>query len=117
MRWSKPNLKSIYGLWGHAGPLAAPTPEPQLPALRKAMLDAMAAGTHGEQQRLVIRKIVSADSIQTLWYARTDLMHVLAGELGETAAEKKMAALTKLFKGLLPEARVARKSRGSIQKK
>ena len=111
MRWLKPNLKSIYGLLGHVGPLAGPAAELRTQGVRQAMLDAMAVGDLHERLPLVARRIFHADHIQDLWYARSDLMTALAGEWGETVAQEKMAELTRLFVGLLPEARSYQESR------
>ena len=111
MRWLKPNLKSIYGMLGHAGPLAEPTAEMRTLGVRQAMLAAMAGGDLSERYPLVARRIFYADDIKALWYVRSDLMAALAGEWGETVAQEKIAVLTRLFEGLLPEARGNRESR------
>ena len=111
MRWAKPNLKSIYGLLGHAGPLAPPAAELRTQAVRQAMLDALSHGDLSERYPLVARRIFYADHIQDLWYARSDIMTALSSEWGETVAQEKITALTLLFDGLLPEARSYQQSR------
>ena len=111
MRWLKPNLKSFYGMLGHAGPMAEPAAEMRTQGVRRAMIDAMAGGDLSERYPQVARRIFHAGDIHALWYARSDLMHALAGEWGETVAQKKIAVLTRLFEGLLPEARGYRESR------
>ena len=40
--------------------------------------------------------------IQALWYLRGDLMAALAAMHGEVAARQKVAAVTQMFQGLLP---------------
>ena len=105
MRWLKPNLRSIYGLLGQAGPMAPPALAIRVEEVRQAMLDALAVGDLSETQPQIVRRIFYAQDIQTLWYARSDVMTALAGELGEAIAQEKIAALTRLFDGLLSEAR------------
>ena len=53
----------------------------------------------------VVNKVRYADSIQTLWYARSDVMAALAGKLGEGLATQHLADVSLQFTGLLPEAR------------
>ncbi len=111
MRWMKPNLKSIYGLLGHAGPQAEPAWDQRMDRVRQAMMDEMAVGDLSERYPMVARRIFYADTVHALWYVRSDLMTALAGEWGETLAQQKMAMLSRLFEGLLPEARNYRESR------
>lgn len=105
MRWLKPNLKSIYNILGRPDPVAQPSTATRIEAVRRIMLDAMASAALDIEHREVMRKIRYAGSIQSLWYARSDLMSALAGELGEEPARQRMHDVSHLFKGLLPEAR------------
>ena len=111
MRWMKPNLKSIYGLLGHVGPLTEPASELRTEQVRQAMMDEMAVADLSERYPLVARRIFYADTVHALWYVRSDLMTALASEWGETLAQQKMAVLSRMFEGLLPEARRYRESR------
>ena len=105
MRWFKPNLKSIYGILGRPDPIARPDATIRVETVRRAMLDTMAADGIDIQYRQVFNKIRYAGSIQSLWYARSDVMGALAAERGEAFAQQRMADLSRLFSGLLPEAR------------
>ena len=75
------------------------------------MLDAMSFGGLDERHHMVVRRIFFAQDIQTLWYARSDIMTILAEEVGETQARETLARLSRLFDHLLPEARAHRPSR------
>ena len=50
------------------------------------------------------RRLQYAPDIQGLWYARSDLMHVMASLHGEVQAREKILELSRLFDGLLPKA-------------
>ncbi len=103
MRWQKPNLKSIYGLLGQAGPPAEPYLGARMETVRQAMLDTMANAGLGQRQLHIVGRIQCAQGIQALWFVRTDMMTALAAELGEAAAREKIDALSALFDGLLPK--------------
>ena len=103
MRWQKPNLKSIYGLLGQAGPPAEPYLGARMETVRQAMLDAMASAGLGQRHLHIVGRIQFAQGIQALWYVRSDMMTALAAELGEAAAREKIDALSALFEGLLPK--------------
>jgi hypothetical protein len=103
MRWLKPNLKSIYSLLGKPPPAEAPAEAFRMESVRQAMLDvAMAVGLERLHPELV-RQIVYAVDIQALWYVRSNLMTAIASEHGETFAEEKIAGISDLFEGLLPQ--------------
>ena len=103
MRWHKPNLKSIYGLLGQAGPPAEPYLGARMEIVRQAMLDAMAGAGLGQRHLHIVARIQFAQGIQALWYVRADMMTALAAELGEAAAREKIDTLSALFEGLLPK--------------
>ena len=50
----------------------------------------------------VIRRVRYAPDVQGLWYARSDVMAILANTYGETVAREKIADISGRFKGLLP---------------
>lgn len=102
MRWHKTTLKSIYGLFGQtAAPMKAST-EARVQAIRRAMLAVLAqAGLDTRHPHLVWR-IQYADDAHALWHMRSDMMTLLAAELGEAQAWQVMDALSERFKGLLP---------------
>lgn len=69
--------------------------------IRQLML--VELGAHGEKKFPgVARRLRYAQDIQGLWYARSDLMAVLANTHGETVAREKVADISDRFKGLLP---------------
>lgn len=73
--------------------------------VRQAILATMDdAGLDGQHADL-LNKVSYAGSIQTLWYARTDLMMALAASRGEAYAQRQLDHLSRRFLGLLPEAR------------
>ena len=60
-------------------------------------------GEYGEKKfPAVTRRVRYAPDVQGLWYARSDLMAILANTHGETVARDKIADISSRFKGLLP---------------
>ena len=86
--------------------LTEPTPaaiNDSMEDIRQLMLDEL--GNEGEKRfPAVTRRIRYAQDIQALWYARSDVMAILAKTHGETIAREKLACITGRFKGLLPKA-------------
>jgi len=111
MRWLEPTLNSIRGLLGQAPVSAGLSVQRSIEQVRQAMLDAMSFGGLDERHHMVVRRIFFAQDIQTLWYARSDIMTILAEEVGETQARETLGRLSRLFDHLLPEARAHRPSR------
>lgn len=75
--------------------------------IRTLMLSAL--GEYGERKfPAVIRRVRYAPDVQGLWYARGDVMAILANTYGETVARKKIADISGWFKGLLPESLTGR---------
>ena len=111
MRWIKPTLTSIYGLLGQTASTSVRSDDVRLEEVRKIMLDAMSIEGVAENHHLLVRRVFYATDIQTLWYARADVMSLLAEQLGETCAHEKLSAISALFQGLLPEARHVSRSR------
>ena len=69
--------------------------------IRQLMLDEL--GELGEKKFPgVARRLRYAPDIQGLWYARSDLMAILANTYGETVAREKIADISGRFNGLLP---------------
>lgn len=69
--------------------------------IRQLMLSEL--GQYGEKKfPAVARRIRYAPDVQGLWYARSDVMAILANTYGETAAREKIARISGKFKGLLP---------------
>ncbi len=71
--------------------------------IRQLMLEEL--GVYGEKKfPAVTRRIRYAQDIQALWYARSDVMAILANTHGEATAREKVAHISGQFKGLLPKA-------------
>ena len=76
--------------------------------IRTLMLSAL--GEYGEKKfPAVIRRVRYAPDVQGLWYARSDVMAILANTYGETVAREKIAVISGWFKGLLPASLVSKK--------
>ena len=102
MRWLKPNLRSsIYGLLGNPVSPSESTLETGTEDIREAMLAVL--GDPGPKHfPQITRRIRYANDIHALWYLRGDLMAALAAMHGEMAARAKLASITEMFQGLLP---------------
>ena len=71
-------------------------------AIRELMLHAM--GEYGEKKfPAIARRVRYAPDVQGLWYARSDVMAILANTYGETVAREKIADISQRFNGLLPK--------------
>lgn len=70
--------------------------------IRRLMLREL--GEYGERKfPAVTRRVRYAPDVQGLWYARSDVMAILANTHGETVAREKIARISGCFKGLLPK--------------
>ncbi len=106
MRWFKPNLRgSIYGIFWSGPPQAEAATlieEIDMEVVRHEML-ALLDDAQGERVATVRRRITYAGEIQGLWFLRGELMAVLANSHGETVARGRIAQVSELFDGLVPE--------------
>jgi len=86
----------------------------ELERIRSGIVDCIASymNDHNEQ-RAVWRKVLYAPDIQTLWYLRSDVMHLLSDHCGEPLASEKIQALTEMFRGHIPAAQFASAQRRS----
>ena len=110
MRWLKPNLRSsIYGLLGNPVAPSESMLETGTEDIRESMLAVLgeAGPKHFPQ---ITRRIRYANDIQALWYLRGDLMAALAAMHGEMAARERVASVTQMFQGLLPNGLNSRSS-------
>ena len=103
MRWFKPNLNSIYSLLGRTPAQVSSTAADRTEALRQMMLGIITAVGLEKSNPQVYHQIFFASDIQALWYARSDLMTAFASEHGESFAQGKIAVISGLFDGLLPQ--------------
>lgn len=89
---------------------AEPTPQAldaRTQIIRELMLREL--GDYGERKfPAVARRVRYAPDVQGLWYARSDLMAILAITCGETIARNKIASISCLFVGLLPKSLTGR---------
>jgi len=97
-----PQLRSSFmALLGQA----EPTPQAldaRTQIIRELMLREL--GDYGERKfPAVTRRVRYAPDVQGLWYARSDVMAILATTYGETVAREKMISISALFVGLLPK--------------
>jgi hypothetical protein len=81
--------------------------------IRELMLHEL--GDYGERKfPAVARRVRYAPDVQGLWYARSDLMAILANTHGETVAREKIAHISGRFQGLLPKSLTV-KARGQLR--
>lgn len=73
---------------------------------------ALMLGELGEQGAkkypAVARRLQYAPDVQGLWYARSDMMAILANTYGETIARTKIAHISGQFNGLLPKSLIGK---------
>jgi hypothetical protein len=105
MRWLKTkDLRSTITAIFTVSTAPPPTPSQQaahLERIRRKML-ALAVLTSGERSEALGRRIHYAANVESLWYARGELMAQLARVHGEAVAREKLAALSAMFTELLP---------------
>ena len=111
LRWLTTSIRSLSGLLAQPDRPADPTSEERTEDVRQTMLELMACAGLEVRSREVCNKIRFANSIQTLWYVRSDLMAALANAQGEELARQRLDDVSRLFKGLLPEAQSYRPQR------
>jgi hypothetical protein len=102
-----PQLRSSYmALMGRS----EPTPQAlnaRTEVIREMMLQEL--GDYGEKKfPAVARRVRYAPDVQGLWYARSDVMAILANTYGETVAREKIANISGRFNGLLPKSLTGR---------
>ena len=75
--------------------------------IRELMLHEL--GEYGEKKfPAIARRVRYAPDVQGLWYARSDVMAILANTHGETVAREKIAHISERFNGLLPKSLTAK---------
>ena len=87
-----------------------PTPQvlnARIEVIREMMLQEL--GDYGEKKfPAVARRVRYAPDVQGLWYARSDVMAILANTHGEMVAREKIAKISGRFNGLLPKSLTGR---------
>ena len=110
MRWLKPNLRSsIYGLLGNPVAPSDSVLEAGTEDIRESML-ALLGDAGFKKFPQVTRRIRYASDVNSLWYLRGDLMAALAAMHGELTARQRIASVTSMFQGLLPNGLTSRPS-------
>ena len=80
----------------------------KLDDIREEMLECLAPYMESKSVRAPVwAKVLYAEDIQTLWYQRSDLMHILSAHCGETAAAQTLERITALFRNQVPAAQFA----------
>ena len=106
MRWFKPNLRnSLHAIFSSG--LTSPRPPDEdtvvsIEDIRARMFDLLSSQTD-ERAAVARRRIRYADSVESLWFLRGELMAVLARTRGEAVALELVASISDMFDDLLPE--------------
>lgn len=111
LRWITSSVRSISGILFQHEQVEDPATEAHTEEVRGAMLNLMASAGLEIRHREMCSRIRYADSLRSLWYARSDLIAALADAHGEAFAQQRLAAVSRQFVGLLPEARHYRSPR------
>ena len=110
MSWKKSKFaSSLLSLLGEPAPDLSL--ESRIKEIRQAMLDSLAGVGESQQLARVWARVLYAPDIQALWYLRSEMMILLAGLLGESAAHARLSTITDMFNGLLPSAQKSRPNR------
>ena len=112
MRWAKTSLRNSFFGWKANEPAVESFDD--LEAIRKAMLQALEQTTDGVNSAIE-RKLLFAQDIDQLWYARPELMTAIAASKGESLANTCLADITRLFEARAP-GRFNRKSNATRRK-
>jgi hypothetical protein len=80
----------------------------QLEHIRDEMRDCLVFFLPRQTERTALwLQLQTAQDIQSLWFLRSDLMHILSNYCGEETARRLMNQITALFRGYLPSAQFA----------
>lgn len=109
MNWLHSHLKNSLMVLLGAGDISASARQNRIEKVRQLMLAEI--GDFGEAQfPRVAQRVRYASDAQSLWYARGDVMKLLAATHGESIARKKIRRISAEFKGLLPRSMTTRSS-------
>ena len=97
MEWSTQGIKnSFFSILGANS--STSSQEQRLDDVRDAMLEAL--GSEGKQlYHVLFARISFAQSIESLWYLRSDLMVALSALRGEGVAGTELQRISHMFKG------------------
>ncbi len=97
MAWSSQRIKNSF--FSVLGASTTPsTAQDKIDSVRDAMLEAM--GAEGQDIYQVLHaRIQFAQELETLWYARSDLMVALSALRGELVAARELERISDMFRG------------------
>ena len=108
MRWFKPNLRnSLHAIFSAGLGVSRLVEEDEdtlvsIEDIRTRMTE-MLSSQDDERAVIVRRRIRYADSVESLWFLRGELMAVLSRSRGEARALEMIASVSDMFDDLLPE--------------
>jgi hypothetical protein len=106
MRWIKPNLRnSLHAIFSWSPSSAAPTEphvEISMDDIRARMMNLVPESADDERVAIIRRRIRYADSVESLWFLRGELMAILAKTKGEAVALEIVSGVSNMFDDLLP---------------
>jgi hypothetical protein len=110
MRWFKPNLRnSLHAIFsaglGSSRLTEQDDDEDTLVSIEdiRTRMTEMLSSFDDERSTIVRRRIRYADSVESLWFLRGELMAVLSRSKGEARALEMIASVSDMFDDLLPE--------------
>ena len=110
MRWFKPNLRnSLHAIFsaglGSSRLTEQDDDEDTLVSIEdiRTRMTEMLSSVDDERSTIVRRRIRYADSVESLWFLRGELMAVLSRSKGEARALEMIASVSDMFDDLLPE--------------
>lgn len=109
MSWKMSRISSsLMSLLREPEPTAEGHSLTQLERIRQALLDCMAffLEPHGARPK-VWDRVLQAQDIQSLWFLRSDVMHMLSDRCGESIARSRLQVVTEMFQGHVPRAQFA----------
>ena len=110
MRWFKPNLRNSLHAIFSAGLGSSRLTEQDddedtlvsIEDIRTRMTEMLS--THEDDRAIIVRRRIRyADSVESLWFLRGELMAVLSRSKGEARALEMIASVSDMFDDLLPE--------------
>ena len=108
MRWFKPNLRnSLHAIFSAGLGVSRLVEEDEdtlvsIEDIRTRMTE-MLSSQDDERASVVRRRIRYADSVESLWFIRGEVMAVLSRTHGEAVALELVASVSDMFDDLLPE--------------
>ena len=91
---------------------AAKEDERVLDDIREEMLGSIAPYVENQAVRPPVwAKVLYAEDIESLWYQRSDVMHILSEKEGEASAVETLERLTAMFRHHVPKAQFSSATR------